>query len=64
METLNELNEKGRARLAQLRDELESLELYGREIGDPKYAAELESQRQQLAWYEKIHIYILVHRIQ
>ncbi|XP_049867004.1 vesicle transport protein SEC20-like [Pectinophora gossypiella] len=49
MEALNELNEKGRAKINLLRDELENLELYGRESGDQKYAVELESQRHLLA---------------
>ncbi|KAM3963558.1 vesicle transport protein Sec20 [Aphomia sociella] len=49
MAALNELNEKGRAMITQLREELESLELYGKDTGDPKYAVELESQRHQLA---------------
>ncbi|XP_026758046.1 vesicle transport protein SEC20 isoform X2 [Galleria mellonella] len=49
MEALNELNEKGRAMITQLREELESLELHGKDTGDPKYAVELESQRHQLA---------------
>lgn len=49
METLNELNEKGRAMINQLRDELESLELYGKDSGDEKYVIELESQRHLLA---------------
>ncbi|CAG9783562.1 unnamed protein product [Diatraea saccharalis] len=49
MEALNELNEKGRAMINQLRDELESLELYGKDSGDQKYIVELESQRHLLA---------------
>ncbi|CAB3251865.1 unnamed protein product [Arctia plantaginis] len=49
METLNKLNEKGRTAISQLRDELESLELYGKEMGDMKYSLELDSQRHQLA---------------
>ncbi|RVE54792.1 hypothetical protein evm_000559 [Chilo suppressalis] len=49
MESLNELNEKGRAMINQLRDELESLELYGKDSGDQKYVVELESQRHLLA---------------
>ncbi|XP_053625606.1 vesicle transport protein SEC20 [Plodia interpunctella] len=49
MEALNSLNEKGRIRIGQLRDELERLELYAKDSGDPKYAVELESQRHQLA---------------
>ncbi|XP_013190017.1 vesicle transport protein SEC20 [Amyelois transitella] len=49
MEALNALNEKGRTRINQLRDELELLELYSKDCGDPKYVVELESQRHQLA---------------
>ncbi|KAJ0180346.1 hypothetical protein K1T71_003750 [Dendrolimus kikuchii] len=49
MESLSELNEKGRVRIEQLRSELESLDLYGKESGDSKYTIELESQRHQLA---------------
>ncbi|XP_075970060.1 vesicle transport protein Sec20 [Anticarsia gemmatalis] len=49
METLNRFNEKGRTYISQLRDELESLELYGKDMGDMKYSLELESQRHQLA---------------
>ncbi|KAL4714082.1 hypothetical protein ACJJTC_008436 [Scirpophaga incertulas] len=49
MESLNELNEKGRVMINQLRDELESLELYGRDSGDTTYIIELESQRHLLA---------------
>ncbi|XP_026329796.1 vesicle transport protein SEC20 [Hyposmocoma kahamanoa] len=48
MEALNELNEKGRAKIAQLREEMENLEVYGRESGDDKYMVELESQRHML----------------
>lgn len=50
METLNKLNEKGRAAISEMRDELESLELYGKEMGDMKYSLELDSQKHQLAW--------------
>lgn len=50
MESLNKLNEKGRSIISMLRDELESLELYGKDTGDMKYSMELESQRHQLAW--------------
>ncbi|KAG6452905.1 vesicle transport protein SEC20 [Manduca sexta] len=49
METLNELNEKGRAKISQIRDEMEALELYGKDNGDPKYDVEVEAQRHQLA---------------
>lgn len=49
MEALNELNEKGRVKLTQLREELENFELYGNDIRDPKYAQKLQSERQQLA---------------
>lgn len=49
METLNQLNEKGRMKLAALREELENVELHSKVVKDPKYTAELESQRQQLA---------------
>lgn len=48
MEALNELNEKGRAKITQLREEMENLEVYGRESGDDKYMIELESQRHML----------------
>lgn len=50
MESLNKLNEKGRAAISLLRDELENFEIYGKDIGDMKYATEVESQRHQLAW--------------
>ncbi|KOB75921.1 Vesicle transport protein SEC20, partial [Operophtera brumata] len=49
METLNQLNEKGRTKLAELREELENLEMYSKDVNDPMYVTELESQRQQLA---------------
>lgn len=49
METLNELNEKGRTLITQLREEMESLELFGKDSGDQKYIVELESQRHLLA---------------
>lgn len=49
MELLNELNEKGRVKINQLRDEIESLEVYGKDTGDRKYIVEVESQRHQLA---------------
>ncbi|XP_063360065.1 vesicle transport protein SEC20 [Cydia amplana] len=49
MEALSELNEKGRAKINLLRDEIENMELYGKEASDDKYTAELASQRQQLA---------------
>ncbi|CAH0701974.1 unnamed protein product [Spodoptera exigua] len=49
MESLNKLNEKGRAAISLLRDELENFEMYGKDIGDMKYATEVESQRHQLA---------------
>lgn len=49
MEALNELNEKGRALITLLRDELDNLDLYGKDTCDMKYTVELESQRQQLA---------------
>lgn len=49
MEILSQLNEKGRMKLAALREELENVELYSKDVRDPKYVAELESQRQQLA---------------
>lgn len=50
MEKLNELNEKGRAKITEVREELENLYLYGKETGDTKYDTELESQRHLLAW--------------
>ncbi|XP_026742783.1 vesicle transport protein SEC20 [Trichoplusia ni] len=49
MEALNKLNEKGRAAISVLRDDLESLELYGKDVGNIKYGSEVESQRHQLA---------------
>lgn len=49
MEALNELNEKGRTLITQLREEMESLELFGKDSGDQKYIVELESQRHLLA---------------
>ncbi|CAG5011994.1 unnamed protein product [Parnassius apollo] len=49
MERLNSLNEKGRSLLTMLREELDNLDLYGRESGDQKYIVELESQRHLLA---------------
>lgn len=51
METLNQLNEKGRQKLAELREELSKLELYCQNLNDPKHVTELISQRQQLARY-------------
>lgn len=50
MELINELNEKGRSKLTELREELENLELYYKDIGNQKYAQTLESEKQQLAW--------------
>lgn len=50
MESLNKLNEKGRAAISLLRDEMENFELYGKDTGDLKYASEVDSQRHQLAW--------------
>lgn len=49
METLNKLNEKGRAAISLMREAMENFELYGKEVGDVKYASELDSQRCQLA---------------
>ncbi|XP_049867002.1 vesicle transport protein SEC20-like [Pectinophora gossypiella] len=50
METLSELNERGRMMINLFRDELESLELYAKETGDQAYTVmEIESQRHQLA---------------
>ncbi|CAH2074450.1 unnamed protein product, partial [Iphiclides podalirius] len=49
MERLNALNEIGRAMLTKLREELDNLDLYGRESGDQKYVIELDAQRQLLA---------------
>ncbi|CAK1552554.1 unnamed protein product [Leptosia nina] len=45
MESLNELNEKGRAVITDLRNLLEKLDLYVKETADPKFITELESQR-------------------
>lgn len=56
MESLNELNEKGRTKLALQREELENFDLYVKYIRDPKYKKKLETERQHLArWY----IYLL-----
>ncbi|KAG7307093.1 hypothetical protein JYU34_007229 [Plutella xylostella] len=49
MEALNELNEKGRAKISQLRDEIENLELYARDIEKDEYIVKVESERYQLA---------------
>lgn len=49
METLNQLNEKGRAKIAQWREEIENLDLNAEETGDPRFMLEVESQRHQLA---------------
>lgn len=49
MDSLNKLNEKGRSLISLMRDEMESLELYGKDIGDMKFAMELDTQRLQLA---------------
>ncbi|CAH3892755.1 vesicle transport protein SEC20 [Pieris brassicae] len=45
MEKLNELNEKGRVVISNLRDLLEKLDLYVKETADARFTAELESQR-------------------
>lgn len=49
MDKLNALNEKGRASLTVLREELDSLDLYGHESGDEKFLVELEAQKHSLA---------------
>ncbi|XP_014368068.2 vesicle transport protein SEC20 [Papilio machaon] len=49
MDKLNALNEKGRALLSTLREELDSLDLYGRESGDEKFSVELEAQKHLMA---------------
>ncbi|GBP76403.1 Vesicle transport protein SEC20 [Eumeta japonica] len=49
MEELNRLNEMGRNKITQLRDEIENMELYARETADDKLLVEVESQRHQLA---------------
>ncbi|KAI8435243.1 hypothetical protein MSG28_003592 [Choristoneura fumiferana] len=48
MEALSELNEKGREKISQLREELESMEVYGKETCDDKYSIEMEAQKHQL----------------
>lgn len=48
MEALSELNEKGREKISQLREELESMEVYGKETCDDKYSVEMEAQKHQL----------------
>ncbi|XP_023947495.1 vesicle transport protein SEC20 [Bicyclus anynana] len=48
METLNELNEKGRSMIKLLREEIENLHAYVN-ASDPKYRDELSSQRHLLA---------------
>ncbi|XP_047505259.1 vesicle transport protein SEC20 [Pieris napi] len=45
MEKLNELNEKGRVVISNLRDLLEKLDLYVKESVDSRFIAELASQR-------------------
>lgn len=57
METLNELNEKGRAKLSLIRDELENLDSYATDMGNQKYFLEVASQRHLLAGYT---IYIII----
>ncbi|XP_045785206.1 vesicle transport protein SEC20 isoform X2 [Maniola jurtina] len=49
METLNELNEKGRSILTLLREEIENVHAYANTSGDVKYIDELSSQRHLLA---------------
>ncbi|XP_041976984.1 vesicle transport protein SEC20 [Aricia agestis] len=49
MDTLNELNEKGRAKIAAIREEMENLESHANDSGDQKYFLELESQRHLFA---------------
>ncbi|CAH2086766.1 unnamed protein product [Euphydryas editha] len=49
METLNELNEKGRAKITLLREELENLDSYATDMGDQRYFLEVTSQRHLLA---------------
>ncbi|XP_068629959.1 vesicle transport protein SEC20 [Battus philenor] len=49
MEKLNAHNEKGRALLTSLREELDSLDLYGKETRDDRFIVELESQKHLLA---------------
>lgn len=48
MDALSELNEKGREKISQLREELESMEVYGKETCDDKYSVEMEAQKHQL----------------
>ncbi|CAG4908041.1 unnamed protein product [Colias eurytheme] len=45
MDKLNELNEKGRKVITNLRDLLDKLDLHGKETGDEKFGIELVSQR-------------------
>ncbi|KAJ2952581.1 hypothetical protein O0L34_g6904 [Tuta absoluta] len=49
MESLNELNEKGRMKLSQLREEMDNLELYCKESGEKLYLLELQAQRLQMS---------------
>ncbi|XP_045445987.1 vesicle transport protein SEC20 [Melitaea cinxia] len=49
MEVLNHLNDKGRAKLSLLREELENLDSYATDMGDQKYFLEVASQRHLLA---------------
>lgn len=49
MDTLNELNEKGRAKISLLREELENLVAYATDSGDQKYMLEVVSQRHLLS---------------
>ncbi|XP_050345187.1 vesicle transport protein SEC20 [Nymphalis io] len=49
METLNELNEKGRAKITLLREELDNLDAHATDMNDQKYFLEAVSQRHLLA---------------
>ncbi|CAH2259278.1 vesicle transport protein SEC20 [Pararge aegeria] len=49
MESLNELNEKGRSMIKLLREEIENLHAYVNNSGDEKYIDELSSKRHHLA---------------
>lgn len=49
MESLSKLNERGRMIIELFRNELDNLDLYGKDSGDPKYPVEVEAQRHLLA---------------
>lgn len=61
MDDLNYLNNSGRAKLAELRKDIETLEQFAKDHSDGKLMADVESHRLQLSRYD--HSYITNHTI-